>query len=154
METSNYSSRNWDGFNNIGVCITAIGCVLNHVKTLSLPKVLLIMPFVMHESTLRFLAKANVRERRMAAFVSTNPELAANFDERYQQSIVLTLNAIQFLIASGYARYNGDLEAARDFIVDESFGKRAALIERASKNIVALLDGNSSELYLNLRVKL
>lgn len=144
----------WNGFNNIGICATAIGLVLNATEEISLPKVLLIMPFVMHEASLRFLASANVRERKIAAFVTTNPEFIVNFDKRFDDSLTLSLNAIQLLISLGYIKFDGNIKILKRFDIDDSFGKRAKLIQRAIKNLVVLLSSSSEELYLNLRVKL
>jgi len=147
-------ARGWSGFNNIGLCATAIAAILNVEKSLSLPKALLIMPLVMHDSTLRFLAKGNVRERQVAAFASMNPEFIANFDKRFQDSLVVSLNAIQFLISLGYVKLEDSLNLVRPFVIDQEFGKQALLIERSTKNMSALLSSSDDELYLNLRVTL
>lgn len=147
-------ARNWSGFNNIGICAVAILSVLQKVTYLSLPKTMLIMPLAMHESTLRFLAKGNVRERKVAAFVSMNPEFVANFDKRYRESLGTTLNAIQLLIELGHVRFDGQLLLVKELLVDDTFGKQAQLMVRAAKNIAALLSSDDDELYLNFRVKL
>jgi hypothetical protein len=146
--------RGWSGFNNIGLCATAIAATLTIEKSMSLPKVLLIMPLVMHDSTLRFLAKGNVRERQVAAFASMNPEFIANFDKRYQDSLVVSLNAMQLLISLGYVEFDGELNLVKPFLIDRGFGKQALLIERSAKNMSALLSSSAAELYLNLRVTL
>jgi hypothetical protein len=148
------SSVRWDGFNNLGICATAIGLYVNAEKAVSLPKAMLIMPFVMHDASLRFLAKANVRERKIAAFASMNPDFIANFDMRFEESLVVSVNAIQLLISTGHVRFDGNIELIKPFEIDDSFGKRAAVIERAVKNLAALLSSSAEELYLNLRVKL
>lgn len=146
--------QNWDGYNNIGICATAIGCILEEHGELTFPKILLVMPLVMHEATLRFLAKGNVRARQIAAFTSLDPEFIVNFNERFQQSLVVTLNALQLLICIGYLQYDGIFKLIKIFEIDEKFGKRAELIRRAAPNISILLMSGDDELYLNLRVKL
>lgn len=153
-ESGRQVARGWSGFNNVGLCATAMGAVLNLEKFLSLPKALLIMPLVMHDSTLRFLAKGNVRERQVAAFASMNPEFVANFDMRFQDSLVVSLNAIQFLISLGYVKLEDGLRLVKPFLIDQEFGKQALLIERSTKNMSALLSSTDDELYLNLRVTL
>ena len=147
-------SAEWTGFNNVGICATAIGTTLNYSETLSLAKVMIIVPLVMHETTLRFLANGRVRERQVAAFTSARPDLVANFSKRYSDSLVASMNAIQLLISLGYAEYDGELALLKPFEVMSDFGKRASLIEKASKNISALLTSSDEELYLNFRVKL
>jgi hypothetical protein len=148
------SSVRWDGFNNLGICATAIGLYVNSEKTVSLPKAMLIMPFVMHDASLRFLAKTNVRERKVAAFASMNPDFIANFDMRFEESLVVSINAIQLLISTGHVQFGDNIELVRPFEINDDFGKRAAVIERAVKNLAALLSSSAEELYLNLRVKL
>jgi hypothetical protein len=147
-------SAEWTGFNNVGVGSTAIGTTLNHSGSLSLAKAMIIMPLVMHEATLRFLANGRVRERQVAAFTSARPDLVANFSKRYADSLVASLNAVQLLIGLGYAEYDDELTLHTPFEITPEFGKRASLIEKASKNISALLTSSDEELYLNFRVKL
>lgn len=146
--------QNWDGYNNIGVCAATIGCVLQEYGALSFPKILLIMPLAMHEATIRFLAKGNVKARQVAAFSSLDPEFVANFNERFQQSLVVTMNALQLLMELGYLEYDGNFRLLKTFEIDEEFGKRTQLIARAARNISTLLMSSDDELYLNLRVKL
>jgi len=153
-ETERQVTLGWSGFNNVGLCATAIAAILNVENSLTLPKALLIMPLVMHESTLRFLAKGNVRERQVAAFASMNPEFVANFDKRFQDSLVVSVNAIQLLISLGYAKLEQRLRLIKPFLIDQEFGKQALLIERSAKNMSALLSSTDDELYLNLRVTL
>ena len=144
----------WRGFNNIGIAVTAIAAVLENTRSLTLPKAMLIMPLVMHEATLRYLANGNVRARRAAAFAIEYPEFIVNFDKRFDDSLVVSLNAIQFLTETKHVEFAGSLNLLRSLKIDSSYGKRALLIERASKNISALLSSADAELYLNLRVKL
>jgi hypothetical protein len=144
----------WDGFNNVGVCATAIASVLGHSESLSLPKVMLIMPLVMHDMTIRFLANGKVRERQIAAFTSMRPEFVANFDKRYFNSFIVSINAIQLLLSAGYVEFDGQVNLVQPLEVDKEFGKRGLLIAKAAKNISALLASSDDELYLNLRVKL
>lgn len=108
----------------------------------------------MHEASLRFLANGTVRERKIAAFTTMNPEFIVNFNKRYQESLVVSLNAIQLLITTGYIQFDENIKLIKPFEIDDSFGKRASRILRAIKNLAALLSSSDEELYLNLRVKL
>ena len=147
-------SQLWKGYNNIGICATAINCTLSHCGSLSLPKALLIMPLAMHAATIRFLANANVRERQVAALVTARPDLFSNYANRFEESLIVSLNAIQFLLTFGHARLDSELKIERKMEIDSRYGKRALLIEKASKNIAGLLRGPDDDLYLNLRIKL
>lgn len=146
--------RSWDGYNNVGICATAIASVLNHCQSLSLPKALLVMPLMMHEKTVSFLGNGVTRRREAAALASSHPEVIANFNDRYKSSLVVSVNAIQLLIYLGYAELGDHLVLTTPINIDKSFGKRASRIDKASEKVAALLESPVEELYLNFRVQL
>lgn len=144
----------WNGYNNVGLCATALSSVLEHTGKLPLSKAMLVMPLVMHDATVAFLGNGNIRRREAAALASVRPELIANFNSRFEDSLVLSLNAIQLLVHLGYAKLSVDLIPAKPMKIDELFGKRVQRILKATPNIAALLAGSVDELYLNFRIQL
>lgn len=146
------AASEWSGYNNVGICAVALISVLSHVERLSLPKALLVMPLVMHEGTVRFMGNSLVRHRQIAALVAARADLFANFRQRYESSLVVTLNTIQVLAAAEYIRFDKDIRATRSLDVNKKFGTRALKIEKASANLAALLESSEEELYLNMRV--
>ena len=144
----------WSGYNNVGVCATALMSVLGHMKQLTLPKTLLVMPLVMHDATVGFLSNGNIRKREAAALVATRPDLFVNFPTRFDDSLAVTLNTIQLLVTTGFARFEDGLVLLQPLEVDSTFGKRAQRIAKASENIAALLASPVDELFLNFRVQL
>lgn len=146
--------RNWNGYNNVGLCVAALASVLEHTGRLPLAKAMLVMPLVMHEGTLSFLSKTNIRKRGAAALSSMRPELFANFNSRFEDSLILSLNAIQLLAHLGYASLGQELVLEQSMEINDEFGKRVQRIVKATPNIAALLDGPVEELYLNFRVQL
>ena len=145
-------SGEWSGYNNVGICAVALMGVLSRTNRLSLAKALLVMPLVMHEGTVRFLGNSNVRQRHIAALVTTRADLFANFRQRYESGLVVTLNTIQLLVESGHLRFEKDIRLLRPLDITKSFGLRALKIEKASTNLAALLESTEEELYLNMRV--
>lgn len=145
-------TREWNGFNNVGICAVAIMAVLARTRKLSLPKALLVMPLMMHEGTVRFMGNGNVRHRQIAAFVAARPDLFANFRQRYEGSLVLTLNTVQMLIESGHVIFDQEIRQIRPLNINRSFGSRALKIEKASAHLASLLESADEELYLNMRV--
>ena len=130
----------WSGYNNVGVCATALMSVLGHMKQLTLPKTLLVMPLVMHDATVGFLSNGNIRKREAAALVATRPvPVFVNFPTRFDDSLAVTLNAVQLLVTTGFARFEDGLALLQPLEVDSTFGKRAQRIAKASENIAALL---------------
>jgi hypothetical protein len=147
-------SRRWFGYNNVGVCATAMMSVLAHSGSLTIPKALLVMPLVMHDATVRYMADARVARRAAAALAGNRPDLFANFPERFEDSLGVALNAIQLLVTAGFAQFDDGLTLVRPLDVDLEFGKRVQKIVKASEHIAFVLSGPVDELYLNFRVSL
>ncbi|MEZ2622813.1 three component ABC system middle component [Paenalcaligenes hominis] len=141
-------------YNNPGICATAILAVLAHAKQLSVAKALLIMPLVMHDETVRYMGNGRVVFREVASLVAHRPDLFANFNSRFRESIVITVNAIQWIVAAGYVNFDGTLTLLNPLKIDSSFGKRVQAITKASEHIAAVLAGPVDELYVNFRVQL
>jgi len=144
--------QEWNGYNNVGICAVALMSILTYTNRLSLPKALLVMPLVMHEGTVKFLGNGNVKKRQIAALAASRVDLFANFRQRFESSLVVTINTIQLLVESGHIQFNRDVRSMRSLELDRNFGARALKIEKASKNLAALLESSEEELYLNLRV--
>jgi len=141
-------------YNNVGICALGLMSVLRHTKTLSTPKALLVMPMVMHATTIRYFSDGRTVPREIAALASIRPDLFANFSSRFNASLATSLNAIQLLANFQFITMQRDLRLAHELIVDEAFGKRAIKIANASANIAAVLNSSVDELYLNLRIPL
>lgn len=144
----------WTGHNNVGICATALLAVLEHSKSLSLPRALLVMPLIMHDATLTLLSRPGLRKREAVGLAALRPELFANFPSRFDSSIVLSVNSIQLLINLGYVELKSDLVLLHPITMDSSFGTRALRIRKAAENLAALLASPEEELYLNFRVHL
>lgn len=154
IELSPTNPRAWSGYNNAGIAAAALGCVLNHTKSLTLAKALLVMPIVMHSETTKFLGNGTTRSREIASLVAIRPDFVTNFDRRYHSSLVHSINGIQLLHELGYAHFESQLTLLRHFACTANFGKRAALIDKASSEIANLLQASEEDLYLNLRIQL
>jgi hypothetical protein len=128
--------------------------VLEHSKSMTLPKALLVMPLVMHDATVRYLGNSRVTRREAAALVAQRPDLFANFATRYDDSLGVTINAIQLLVEVGFVRFDDGLTLLKPLEVDSAFGSRAQKISKAAGHIASLLAGSVEELYLNFRVQL
>lgn len=151
-EATTDAPSEWNGYNNVGICAVALMSILAHARRLPLLKTLLVMPLVMHEGTVTFLSKGNVAQRQVAALAASRADLFSNFRQRFQSSLVVTINTIQLLVESGHIQLNNDVTILRPLVLNSKFGSRALKIEKAAKNIAALLESSEEELYLNLRI--
>jgi hypothetical protein len=106
----------------------------------------------MHDATVRFMGNDNVRHRQIAAFVAARPDLFANFRQRYESCLVLTLNTVQLLVESEHIVLDHGIRQLRPLNINRSFGARALKIEKASAHLASLLQSSDDELYLNMRV--
>ncbi|MBU4324728.1 MAG: hypothetical protein KKG49_15990, partial [Gammaproteobacteria bacterium] len=137
-----------------GICATALMAVLSHSKQLNTANALLVMPLVMHNATVIYLANGKVAKRDAAALVAHRPDLFANFNSRFEEGLAITVNAIQLIVAAGYAKFDGKLVLLKPLHIDASFGKRAERIAKAANHISVLLASPVDELYLNFRIRL
>jgi hypothetical protein len=144
----------WSGFNNVGICSTALLAVLAHAEQLSIAKALLVMPLVMHDATMSYMGNGNIVKREAAALVAHRPDLFANFNSRFAEGLAVSVNAIQLIVATGYVRFDGKLVLLKPLDIDAGFGKRAKRIEKAANHIAVVLASPVDELYLNFRVQL
>lgn len=97
--------------------------VLAYTERLSLAKTVLVMPLVMHDATVRYMSNGNVTVRDAAGLVAHRPDLFANFNSRFEESLVVTVNAIQLIVTAGYAGLDGSLTLSKPLTIDSSFGK-------------------------------
>ena len=142
-------------YNNLGIGIISIASVLNNVKTISIDNVFLIIPFFTHQELLAYLGNANSDVKSIEQLISHKVNCFSNYNKRYFDSLILTLNSIQYLIDMEYAILkNGKLQLRKGLPYDEKMGKRAKKIYKASNNVAKLFAGKASNLYLNLKVEL
>jgi len=142
-------------YNNFGVGVVAIGSVLNLSNTLSISKVFLIFPLSSHQKLLQHLARKTTKVKSIEKLISDQISHFSNFSKRYMDSLVLTVNSIQYLNDAGYIDISdGSVKLLKPFEYDTKMGKRAKNLFKASENISALLTETENKLYLNLRVEL
>lgn len=153
-ERKNPSNDEGSNFNNFAICAAGLMAVLEETQTLSVARALLVMPIIMHDSTVRHLGRQNVRAREVAALMSTRPDLFLNFNSRFLAGLTPTLNAIQLLAEARYIEFNGELVLTKALVFSAEMGGRAMRIKKAARNIASLLASPEDELYLNLRIEL
>lgn len=146
---------NLDNYNNIGITSIAIKSVLAEARKLELCKALLIMPLLTSKALTSHLSRSTTEIKSIEKLISEKTPLFSNFNKRYYDSLILSVNAIQFLIETKQIKLsNGILNSESEFNYDKTMGKRAGKINLATKNVSKLLQENSDKLYLNLRIEL
>lgn len=144
-----------DYYNNIGIGIVAISSVLNHVEELPASKAFLIVPFITHLGLTKFLASKKTNTKSIEELITQKTSCFSNFNKRYYGSLLLTMNAIQYLIDMEYIKITeGKFKKLKSLEFDIKMGGRADKIYKASANIAKILKGSENNLYLNLRIEL
>jgi hypothetical protein len=146
---------NLENYNNIGITSIAINSVLSLSKELSIPKALLIMPLFTSKDLTSHLSRKTTEIKSIEKLISEKTPLFSNFNKRYYDSLVNSINAIQLLIETNQISIlDGKLIANKSFQYMKSMGTRAEKINSASPNVSKLLNENTEKLYLNLRIEL
>jgi len=142
-------------FNNLGMCAVSIGSVVGRDVKIELSKIFLIYPLISHSGLLSYLSRKNIYIRSVEELIALKMPFLSNFNQRYEDSLLLTVNSLQLLSDMGYLTIvDGLVSSNTKMTYDISMGKRAKKIFDASENILKILEADSSSLYLNLRVKL
>lgn len=142
-------------YNNFGIGVVALGAVLNQCKELPISKLFLIFPLSSHQKLLQHLGRETTKIKSIENLIVENTSYFSNFNKRYCDSLVMTVNALQYLNDTRYVDFvNGKVILVKPFEYDKKMGDRAGKIFHASKNIALLLSERSSKLYINLRVEL
>jgi hypothetical protein len=146
---------NLESYNNIGITSIAINAVLSVSNELSVSKTLLIMPLFTSKSLTSHLSRKTTEIKSIEKLISEKTPLFSNFNKRYYDSLVNSLNAIQLLIETNQIIIENDvLKNIQPFQYDKIMGKRAKRIYSASENVSKLLKEDTEKLYLNLRIEL
>jgi len=146
---------NIDYYNNFGVGVVAIGTVLNRSNTLPISKIFLIFPLISHQKLLQHLARKTTSIKSIEKIITDQVSYFSNFNKRYMDSLVVTMNSVQYLNDAGYIDISdGVVKLLKPFEYDSKMGRRANSIFKASENISQLLAETENKLYLNLRVEL
>ena len=142
-------------YNNIGIGALAIGSVLNISHQLSVAKVSLILPFITHNESLNYLARANTKTKSLEKLIAEKTSYFSNFNVRYYDSLEVSFSSIQYLTEMGYVQFKDDfLICIKPIEYDKKMGNRANKIFLAANNISSILTTNDANLFLNLRVEL
>ncbi len=142
-------------YNNLGMGIVSLGSVLNQRAEIPISKLFLIIPFISHQKLLQHLGRKTTKIKSIEKLIVEKTSFFSNFNKRYSDSLVLTVNSLQYLHDSGYIDIaNGNVKLVKSFEYNKKMGNRANRIFNASKNISLILKESPKKLYLNLRVEL
>jgi hypothetical protein len=145
-------------FNNEAISTVCIGYFLSNLKVVSIPKILLVLPFVLHEQTVKKL-RNNSLKRSLEEFILKNPEVVSNFNARFIDFLPLSVNSLTILRELNVIRLDRDFAYLNgnnfhpDY--DRNIGDRMKNIFKAIDVLSELmLESDVNSFYLNLKIEL
>lgn len=132
--------------------------VLSNTKELEVAKCVLIEPMLNYKDLRATLKNSNTVLRSIEELILKKTVAFSNFNNRFYESLPLSINSILLMSELGLLKINGKMIAfsGDDFnFNEESLGKSAKERIIASKKVAEILQKETvSNLYLNLRVEL
>lgn len=138
-----------------GISILA---VLRYTKRLELSKCMLIEPILSYSGVLQALCRTNSSIKSIEDLMIKHSISFANFNERYQENLLLTLNSILLFSKLRLISFIGEAVSfsGDDFDFEEpTLGGSARKRIVASKKLAEILQkGDASDFYLSLRIEI
>jgi hypothetical protein len=146
-------------YNNEAIASIALGYFIKIHKVSEISKLFLVLPFVLHEPSLRKL-KGNSYKRSLEEFIVKNSECIINFNTRYIDCLTLTINALTILqqaqiihLKDNNVYYNNQSQFLPGKAIQHS--KRAYNICKAINELDVLLkQDTASAFYSKLKIEL
>lgn len=143
--------------NEIIVGLAILG-VVDEIKTIDISKAVLISPVVGNKSIVEFLKSKKTQVRSMEELIEKKSGAFINFNEKYLEDLVLSMNSIMLYQELGLLEIQNEklvrTELQFDFNSD-LLGKRAEEVICACKKLARLLEKEEArDLYLGLRIEL
>ncbi|GGJ13053.1 three component ABC system middle component [Paenibacillus hunanensis] len=145
-------------YNNEVFAALVIYNVIKKMNTIELTKALLIMPFISHKQTMKFLKNENTRINGIEEFIVKKPRFFLNFNDRYYSLLTVSLNSIMLLAELEVVSIENDWLLVNEMkpmdITLENCGERIFDVTKAIDKLSKLLNEKKENLYLQLRVEL
>ncbi|UFH36066.1 three component ABC system middle component [Flavobacterium acetivorans] len=146
-------------YNNEAISTIALGYFMSRVKVISIPKFMLILPFVLHEQTLKQLNNNSIN-RSLEELITKKPLLLSNFNSRFKDFLPLSINSVTILnelqiikIDREYIYFNRDSNFKTSELKD--IGTRIQKIMKGLDRLIEIITSmDNNSLYLTLKVEL
>lgn len=146
-------------YNNEAIACIAIGYFLKQHRMISMAKILLVLPFLLHEPTVRKLKNKSYK-RSLEEFILKNPDCFINFNARFFDFLPLTINSLTILGELGVTKIKREkifYNYRTLFSPEKSnlIGERAKSMIAAIDQLQELIhDQDVNSFYLQLKIEL
>ena len=150
------NADNYYLYNNEAIGLVAISSILKLNRKLSISKAMLILPLILHDPTMNYLQRKNVRIKSVDQLISDKFIYISNFNKRYISMLPVTLNCLYLLEKLQLIK----IEESNVIIIgaiqldEKKLGKRGKKVYKSADNVNNILKSSDYYLYLQLRVEL
>lgn len=146
-------------YNNEAISSIALGYFMSKVGVISINKFMLVLPFVLHEQTLKQLNNNSIN-RSLEELIIKKPLLLSNFNSRFKDFLILSTNSVTILnelevikLDRKFIYYNEQSSFNKNNMRD--IGKRIDKIMKGIDNLINIITAqDSNSLYLILKIEL
>lgn len=146
-------------YNNEAISTIALGYFMSKVGVISIPKFMLVLPFVLHEQTLKQLNNNSIN-RSLEELMIKKPLILSNFNSRFKDFLPITTNSVTILNELGIIK----LDRQYIYFNEESnfnnrelneIGTRVKKIMKGIDSLIEIIANNdTNSLYLTLKIEL
>jgi hypothetical protein len=150
----------FETYNNIGFSLISFLSIIKNMNSLEYSKSLLILPIVLHDPLINYLKDGRTVIKGIEDLILSKVEYFLNYNDRYFNYLSLSLNTIMFAEKMGYIEINNSQiipvkqEIEKINFNSKELGDRVTNVNKASNNIVKILEEDVKELYFKLRVEI
>lgn len=158
-QDTNIITNNIFIYNNEAISTIALGYFMSKVSVISIPKFMLVLPFVLHEQTLKQLNNNSIN-RSLEELMIKKPLILSNFNSRFKDFLPITTNSVTILNELGIIK----LDREYIYFNEESnfnnrelneIGTRVKKIMKGIDSLIEIIANNdNNSLYLTLKIEL
>lgn len=143
-------------YNNEAIACGTIILVLQEIVKLDIPKLCLVLPFLLDEKTVSLLEKNMDNEMSMNDIISNNPNCFSSFNRRFIALLPVLINSITMLYDAKMVKLSHkEIKYSYTNIVFKDCGKRFYRISKVSSFFAEILNNTQTkELYKALKIQL
>ncbi len=143
-------------YNNEALASVVLVEYISKKEIMELENTLLILPFLLHDPTLKKLSGKSLL-RSVEEFHASFPELLIGFNQRYNDFLPLSVNAMGILMESHMVKLEKGVVIYNNHIIipKNQAGERYAKISNVIDKLIGMFgEDSSSSLYYKLRIQL
>ena len=143
-------------YNNEAIASCILLSVLNKVDKLDVARSCLILPFLLDDRTVNYLAKNQEQNFSLEQLIKDQPRLFVSFNKRYVSLLPITINALMILSKSNQIIIGSEIIKPETFTFDNTnLGDRFSKIENVIPDFIDMLEKHTtSKLYKVLKIQL